>query len=110
ANGTHGWYCRRVTEPTNRIARDRAGIYFGVGEGSAAARNGSAANRRYGFHCMFSDRCRYVGNVFRANGAGVAVMYTEEVAMTGNRFEDNRGPAAYGLLLKQISGGTISGN
>ncbi|HLT46138.1 MAG TPA: nitrous oxide reductase family maturation protein NosD [Rubricoccaceae bacterium] len=109
-NGIHLWYCRRVTVTDNRIARHRDGIYFEFVEDSAAERNVSTANRRYGLHFMFSDRCRYVGNVFRANGAGVAVMYTEEVAMTGNRFEDNRGPAAYGLLLKQISGGTISGN
>jgi len=109
-NGIHLWYCRRVTVTDNRIARHRDGIYFEFVEDSAAERNVSTANRRYGLHFMFSDRCRYVGNVFRANGAGVAVMYTEEVAMTGNRFEDNRGPAAYGLLLKQISGGAISGN
>src|SRR5690606_30032880 len=101
-NGIHLWYCRRVTVTDNRIARHRDGIYFEFVEDSAAERNVSTANRRYGLHFMFSDRCRYVGNVFRANGAGVAVMYTEEVAMTGNRFEDNRGPAAYGLLLKQI--------
>jgi nitrous oxidase accessory protein len=30
-------------------------------------------------------------------------MYTKRVQMIGNRFEDNWGPAAYGLLLKEIS-------
>jgi nitrous oxidase accessory protein len=44
-----------------------------------------------------------VNNVFRHNGSGVAVMYTKRVEMVGNRFEDNWGPAAYGLLLKEIS-------
>ena len=29
--------------------------------------------------------------------SGVAVMYTKAVEMRGNRFEDNRGAAAYGL-------------
>jgi nitrous oxidase accessory protein len=109
-NGIHLWYCRRVSVTGNRVYRHRDGVYFEFVEDSAAERNVSAANRRYGLHFMFSDRCRYVGNVFRANDAGVAVMYTEHVVMTGNRFEDNRGPAAYGLLLKQISDGTIANN
>jgi nitrous oxidase accessory protein len=109
-NGVHLWYCRRVSVLGNRIYRHRDGIYFEFVEDSAAERNVSAANRRYGLHFMFSDRCRYLGNTFRANDAGVAVMYTEHVVMARNRFEDHRGPAAYGLLLKQISDGTIRGN
>jgi nitrous oxidase accessory protein len=59
---------------------------------------------------MYSDDCRYRDNVFRRNGAGVAVMYTKQVEMTGNRFEDNWGSAAYGLLLKEISDPVIVGN
>jgi nitrous oxidase accessory protein NosD len=30
--------------------------------------------------------------------------------MTGNRFEDNWGAAAYGLLLKEITDSEITGN
>jgi nitrous oxidase accessory protein len=59
---------------------------------------------------MFSDRCRYSGNAFRENGAGVAVMYTNHVTMTGNRFEDNWGSAAYGLLLKDITDSEVERN
>ena len=42
--------------------------------------------------------------------AGVAVMYTKRVKMTGNRFEDNWGSASYGLLLKEIYDSEILGN
>src|SRR6185503_1849288 len=57
-----------------------------------------------------SDDCCYVDNTFRHNGSGVAVMYTKRVRMTGNRFEDNWGAAAYGLLLKEISDATLERN
>jgi nitrous oxidase accessory protein len=59
---------------------------------------------------MYSDDCRYVGNIFRRNEAGVAVMYTRNVAMIGNRFEDAWGGAAYGLLLKEIYDPVLEGN
>jgi nitrous oxidase accessory protein len=70
----------------------------------------STGNLRYGLHFMYSDSCRYVDNTFRANGSGVAVMYTKRVEMRGNRFEDNRGAAAYGLLLKEIGDPVLAGN
>jgi nitrous oxidase accessory protein len=72
--------------------------------------NTSAGNARYGLHFMFSDSCSYRGNVFQDNGAGVAVMYTKRLRIEGNRFEDNNGPTAYGLLLKDISDSRIERN
>jgi nitrous oxidase accessory protein len=59
---------------------------------------------------MYSDACRYAGNAFTRNGSGVAVMYTKGVEMTDNRFADNWGPAAYGLLLKEISDARLERN
>jgi parallel beta-helix repeat protein len=49
-------------------------------------------------------------NIFRQNGAGVAVMFTRRVKMFNNFFEDNWGDAAYGLLLKEISDSYILHN
>jgi nitrous oxidase accessory protein len=37
-------------------------------------------------------------------------MYTREVTMTRNAFDDNRGPSAYGLLLKDISDSRLEAN
>jgi nitrous oxidase accessory protein len=53
--------------------------------------------------------------MFRKNRAGVAVMYSGGVTMTGNTFAEATGPAAYGLLLKEIrdsrlEGGKFEGN
>jgi nitrous oxidase accessory protein len=59
---------------------------------------------------MFSDDCRYEANTFRGNGAGVAVMYSRRVHMSRNRFEQNQGGAAYGLLLKDISDSELREN
>lgn len=59
---------------------------------------------------MFSDYDAYHDNIFTDNGAGVAVMYTNHVEMTGNTFQDNWGPVSYGLLLKDINYSLIRGN
>jgi nitrous oxidase accessory protein len=59
---------------------------------------------------MFSDDDSYQNNIFRNNGSGVAVMYTKNVVMKNNRFEQNWGGAAYGLLLKEISHSVIMNN
>src|SRR5262249_7505784 len=59
---------------------------------------------------MRSDSCTYRQNVFAGNAAGVAVMYSRGVHMVDNRFEHNWGPAAYGLLLKEISDAEVRDN
>src|SRR5512132_1638108 len=102
-NGSHLWTSRRITIVGNQVSGHRDGIYFEFVHDSDIRDNLSTGNLRYGLHFMYSDDCRYVQNVFRHNGSGVAVMYTKRVQMTGNRFEDNWGSAAYGLLLKEIS-------
>jgi len=109
-NAIHLWYSRNITVRDNDILGHRDGIYFEFVEDSIVENNLSVGNLRYGLHFMFSDNCRYTDNTFRANGAGVAVMYTEGVVMRGNAFEDNWGPAAFGLLLKEITDSEIVGN
>jgi len=109
-NGIHLWSSRDVTIADNRITGHRDGIYFEFVHQADVHGNVSERNFRYGLHFMYSDDCRYRDNAFRANGAGVAVMYTKQVTMTGNRFEDNWGSAAYGLLLKEISDARLERN
>ena len=101
-NGIHLWTARDVDVTENRISGHRDGIYLEFAHDARVVRNVSERNIRYGLHFMYSDDCAYASNEFRGNQAGVAVMYTRRVVMTGNRFEDNWGPAAYGLLLKEI--------
>lgn len=109
-NGIHLWYSNHITVTGNDVRRHRDGIYFEFVEDSVVQDNISENNQRYGLHFMFSDRCNYLRNTFRANGAGVAVMYSEHVEMVENTFEDNWGPSAFGLLLKEIDDAEIVGN
>jgi nitrous oxidase accessory protein len=109
-NGIHLWTADRVRIVDNQVRGHRDGIYFEFVHDSDVERNVSENNERYGLHFMFSDDCRYRGNVFRKNGAGVAVMYTRRVEMVDNRFEWNEGAAAYGLLLKEISDARLERN
>lgn len=109
-NGIHLWYSKEVLIRGNDVRGHRDGIYFEFVEDSRVERNHAEGNLRYGLHFMFSDRCEYRDNVFRANHAGIAVMYTRNVVMEDNRFEDNRGPAAFGLLLKDITDSRVARN
>jgi nitrous oxidase accessory protein len=109
-NGVHLWKCDSVTVENNNISGHRDGIYFEFVTNSKIINNVSKNNLRYGLHFMFSHYDSYEYNTFANNGAGVAVMYTKHVEMTGNRFDDNRGPNSYGLLLKDISDSYICKN
>jgi nitrous oxidase accessory protein len=109
-NGIHLWTSRRITVAANRISGHRDGVYLEFVHDSDVRDNVSTQNLRYGLHFMYSDDCRYRANTFRRNGSGVAVMYTKGVTMIGNRFEDNRGAAAYGLLLKEVSDARLERN
>lgn len=109
-NAIHFWSCRRMTVTDNVINGHRDGLYFEFVQDTTIERNLSERNVRYGLHFMFSNRCAYRSNRFIHNGAGVAVMYTHDVSMEGNEFASNQGPAAYGLLLKDIGDSRLVGN
>ena len=109
-NGIHLWNSSGITISDNRISGHRDGIYFEFVHNSVISRNVSQGNLRYGLHFMYSDDCQYIKNTFRNNGSGVAVMFTHRVEMTGNRFEENWGGAAYGLLLKEIGDSKLEHN
>lgn len=109
-NGIHLWQCSHATIRNNRINGHRDGIYFEFVTNSIISGNTSEGNHRYGLHFMFSHDDEYRDNIFRNNGAGVAVMYTKNVTMISNTFDRNWGPTAYGLLLKDIRDSHVEGN
>ncbi|HET9426087.1 MAG TPA: nitrous oxide reductase family maturation protein NosD [Gemmatimonadaceae bacterium] len=109
-NGIHLWTARGVEVSGNRVDGHRDGVYLEFTHDSRVVDNVSTRNIRYGLHFMYSDDCRYERNVFSANNAGVAVMYTKRVTMKDNRFESSWGAAAYGLLLKEVYDATLDGN
>lgn len=109
-NGIHLWKCSNMTIQSNTIGGHRDGIYFEFVTESSVRDNISRENIRYGLHFMFSHNDVYLGNTFENNGAGVAVMYSRNVRMENNLFDQNWGPSAYGILLKDISNSHILHN
>jgi len=109
-NGIHLWKCENMSIVSNSIQGHRDGIYLEFVTQSTIGRNLSEKNVRYGLHFMFSNNNSYLNNIFRNNGAGVAVMYTKNVRMLNNIFENNWGSSAYGILLKDISDSHIENN
>lgn len=109
-NGIHLWKCDSISIKNNFISGHRDGIYFEFVTNSRVENNSSYKNIRYGLHFMFSNGDDYENNVFGENGAGVAVMYTKNVKMINNRFENNWGSNSYGLLLKDITDSRIYNN
>ncbi|MFN4284923.1 MAG: nitrous oxide reductase family maturation protein NosD [Lacibacter sp.] len=110
ANGIHCWKSDSLVIVSNKITGHRDGIYFEFVTHSLVENNYSYRNIRYGIHFMFSNNDVYRLNRFSDNGAGVAVMYSSRIHMLNNIFSDNWGSAAYGILLKDISDGSIEGN
>jgi nitrous oxidase accessory protein len=109
-NGIHAWKSDSLLIDGNYIKGHRDGIYFEFVNYSNIQKNHSFGNIRYGLHFMFSNNDIYSENEFQSNGSGVAVMYSRSVNMMNNVFRENWGDAAYGLLLKEISDGYITGN
>ena len=109
-NGIHCWKSDSIQIIANKVTGHRDGIYFEFVTNSIIWRNVTTANIRYGLHFMFSNNDAYISNVFLNNGAGVAVMFTKNVKMFNNTFQENWGDAAYGLFLKEISDSYIFGN
>jgi nitrous oxidase accessory protein len=102
-NGIHIWKSDHALVENNHIMNHRDGIYFEFVTDSDIKGNISESNIRYGLHFMFSHKDNYINNIFRNNGTGVAVMYTHNVRMEGNTFQNNWGTASYGILLKDIT-------
>lgn len=109
-NGIHCWKSDSMRIIANTITGHRDGIYFEFVNNSVIWRNTSEKNIRYGLHFMFSNNDAYICNVFKANISGVAVMFSKNIKMYNNYFQENWGDAAYGILLKEISDGIIEGN
>lgn len=109
-NAIHLWYSREITVEGNTCLQHRDGIYLEFVERSIIQKNKSERNLRYGLHFMFSNNDSYIENIFNDNGAGVAVMFSHHIIMRNNNFENNWGSSAYGLLLKDISDGEMTGN
>ena len=109
-NAIHLWYCDNIEVAYNTVKNHRDGIYFEFVNYGSIHDNYSEQNVRYGLHFMFSNHDDYFKNTFINNGSGVAVMFSKWITMKDNKFLDNWGSASFGLLLKEIYDGELSGN
>jgi nitrous oxidase accessory protein len=109
-NGIHLWHSNHLTISGNHVSQMRDGIYIEFGDSCIIKNNRSSNNIRYGLHFMFSNYNKYSNNVFDNNGAGVAVMFSKFITMTGNLFKKSWGNASYGLLLKEIYDSELKNN
>jgi nitrous oxidase accessory protein len=109
-NGIHLWKCKNSFIGNNKVSGHRDGIYLEFTTDTQVKGNFVEKNMRYGLHFMFAHDNSYIRNTFKNNGAGVAVMYTKNVLMQENRFEENWGASAYGVLLKDISDSRVIDN
>ncbi len=109
-NGIHAWKSDSFTIINNTITGHRDGIYFEFVSFAGVYDNISKYNLRYGIHFMFSNDDEYIGNTFSHNGSGVAVMFSKNVTIRKNTFENSEGGASYGILLKEINDSRIEEN
>jgi len=109
-NGIHIWHSSDMIVNNNELFGLRDGIYFEFVTNSKIFKNSSHHNLRYGLHFMFSNNDEYYDNVFKNNGAGVAVMFSKYILMKRNEFRENWGSTSYGLLLKEIYDAEIEDN
>ena len=86
----------------NRISQARDGIYLSFTNRMVVAGN-VITESRYGLHSMYSQDARFEDNDAVGNLLGAALMMSDRLVLRRNRIREHReGPAAYGLLLKDI--------
>jgi nitrous oxidase accessory protein len=94
----------------NRISHARDGIYLSFTDRIVVASN-VVTGCRYGLHSMYSQQARFENNTVTENLLGAALMMSDRLVLRANRIERHRkGPAAYGVLLKDIGDLIADGN
>ncbi len=108
-NGIHQWNCERNEIIGNEISEARDGIYFSFANHTRCERNW-IHHVRYGLHYMYSDDNVFLENTFSDNAAGAALMFSERLVVRGNRFVNNRGFRAYGLIFQSMDDCRVEAN
>lgn len=109
-NAIHIWYGANHHIEGNSVSGHRDGIYLEFTKLSQIRNNRVEQNLRYGLHLMQAQEIEYMSNIFRYNGAGAAIMYSQKIVMRENSFSKNQGPATFGLLFKDVRESEVSDN
>ncbi|HVQ42474.1 MAG TPA: nitrous oxide reductase family maturation protein NosD [Vicinamibacterales bacterium] len=109
-HGISTWHLRNSVIAGNRISHARDGIYLSFTEKVSVSGN-TVTGCRYGLHSMYSMNARFEGNQAEGNLLGAALMTSDRLVFRGNRIARHRdGPAAYGVLLKDIGDLVVEDN
>jgi nitrous oxidase accessory protein len=101
-HGVSAWNLTDTEIAGNRISEARDGIYLSFTDRIVVTGN-VITKSRYGMHSMYSQNARFEENEARDNLLGAALMMSDRLVLRGNRIQGHReGPAAYGVLLKDI--------
>jgi nitrous oxidase accessory protein len=101
-HGISIWHATDSRLSQNHISRARDGIYLSFTDKVVVSGN-RVSECRYGVHSMYSRDAEVADNTISANLLGAALMLSDRLVLRGNRIEQHReGPAAYGILLKDI--------
>lgn len=107
-DGIRLWYSSDCRITHNRVERSRdVVIWYSSG---TVVEDNEVRHSRYGLHYMYSNRNAFRRNRFEDNEVGAAIMYSRGIRLTGNTFSYNRGPAAYGVLVKDADDVFIEAN
>jgi nitrous oxidase accessory protein len=101
-HGISAWHIRDSRIVGNQISESRDGVYLSFTERMLIAGN-SVTRSRYGLHSMYSLQAKFENNDAAGNLLGAALMMSDRLELRGNKIRQHRdGPAAYGVLLKDI--------
>jgi nitrous oxidase accessory protein len=109
-NGVHLWTSADATIRDCDASGFLDAIYLSFAHGVRVERGRFHDNGRYGLHTMYCRTPVLRDNQFDRNVAGIAIMFSNQLEVTGNRIVRNRGPRTYGLLLRDCSDGRFTDN
>jgi nitrous oxidase accessory protein len=107
-----GIYLYRAPEnfvARNKISGERDAIYFQYAPRGRAVDN-VVSDSRYGLHDMFSDDVVIARNTFDDSVVGANIMNSRRIRIDGNRISRNRGVPGIGLTLKDCDDSMIKNN
>jgi nitrous oxidase accessory protein len=109
-HGISAWHLKDSALVRNDISDARDGIYLSFTDRVVVSGN-TVTGCRYGLHSMYSHEATFENNTATANLLGAALMMSDRLVLRGNTIRQHRdGPAAYGVLLKDIGDLVAEGN
>lgn len=107
-DGIRLWYSAGTTIEGNHLRRVRdLVVYF---SDSLLMRDNEVRDGRYGLHYMYSHHSRVERNRLLECEVGSFLMYSKEIAVTGNVFRHAAGASGMGMGLKDTDDVTVESN